>query len=253
MNAKFAVKILIITLIVTARLGAGWFFDSMISYRHGSNTVNIDSAFRVDESEPDVPGSVDDVFAYTSSNAEDDSINVVHCYMIRNGLYGSPKEARVIWSLLDFSNPDYHRTGHAHVTRIVSFPIETKIENFAVYETDLSAFLMSQSKDAMITLHIVPGPANGAGGELRTFTFEPADQHRFTTDQMLIIPQAKKLIIYGAEHFGEVSFEDHLNDEAISPSIKVYNVHSQIGTGSRQNQSDGLRYDKSDACSLLDV
>ena len=87
---------------------SGWLFDSIISYRQGNNSINADTATFQYENEPDVADSVDQNFAFTSSNA-DDSINVVHCYSMRNGLYGSPEEARVFWSLIDFSKPDYHR------------------------------------------------------------------------------------------------------------------------------------------------
>ena len=80
-----------------------------------------------EKEEPDVPDSVDNVFAYIDS-ASDDRINVVHAYSMRNGLFGSPTEARVFWTQIDFSSPDYSRSGHAKNTRAVRLPIGTKIE-----------------------------------------------------------------------------------------------------------------------------
>ena len=94
--------------ILVMRGCSGWFFDSVISYRQGNNSINTDTATFPYENEPDVPDSVDEVFAYTTSNA-DDSIDIVHCYSMRNGLHGSPEEARIFWSQIDFSKPDYHR------------------------------------------------------------------------------------------------------------------------------------------------
>ena len=73
----------------------------------------------------------------------DGSIDVVHCYSMRNGLYGGPVEARLIWSKLDFSEPDYHRSGHARNEYIVNVPITQKIVSMAVNEVDLSAFLIA--------------------------------------------------------------------------------------------------------------
>ena len=86
------------------------------------------------------------MFAYTASNQGDDSIDIVHCYSMRNGLYGSPTEARIIWTRLDFSLPDYHRSGHAENVRAVSIPVSTTIEHFATNETDLTVFLMAKDK-----------------------------------------------------------------------------------------------------------
>ena len=62
---------------------------------------------------------------------------------MRNSLYGSAKEARVFWSRLDFTNNNYHSAGDAENIRTVSFPIQNKIEQFAVHEEDLTVFLMA--------------------------------------------------------------------------------------------------------------
>ena len=88
-----------------------------------------------------MPASVDEVFGYTAPT-KDNMIDIVHCYSMRNGLYGSPKEARVFWTRLDFSNPDHMKSGSGENIRAISLPITTKIEQFAVYDTDLSVFLM---------------------------------------------------------------------------------------------------------------
>ena len=106
----------------------GNIFDSFIAYRQGNNSINQDSSSFLYEDEPEVPASVDNIFAYTASSSESDKIHVVHCYSMRNGLFGSPTEARIFWSELDFSAPDYSRSGHAENTRAVSLPIGTKIE-----------------------------------------------------------------------------------------------------------------------------
>ena len=43
----------------------GNYFDSFISYRQGNNAMNADTAFLEYDGEPDVPGSVDEIFAHT--------------------------------------------------------------------------------------------------------------------------------------------------------------------------------------------
>ena len=78
-------------------------FDSLVGYRHGTSDVNIDTAVFAFADEPDAPESLDELFGYTATSADDGTIGLVHCYSMRNGLYGSPKEARVLWSKL---NPD---------------------------------------------------------------------------------------------------------------------------------------------------
>lgn len=90
---------------------------------------------------------------------------------MRNGLYGSPSEARLIWSTVDPSADafsDAYRTGKAEHDRVMSLKIDSQITQFAVHETDLSAFMMTQSaKRLIITLYIVPGPGNDL--PVRTF------------------------------------------------------------------------------------
>ena len=99
--------------------------------------MNIDTSQYGHLEEPDAPESLDELFGYTATSAEDGTINIVHCYSMRNGLYGSPKEARVLWSNV---NPDpaafqdaYH-TGKAETIRVVSIPIESTIQQFDVHE-----------------------------------------------------------------------------------------------------------------------
>ena len=118
-------------------------FDSLVSYRQGGHAVNEDAFTIQGEEELDVPDSVDNAFGYTKSNAEDDSIEVVHCYSMRNGLYGKATEARVIWTKIDFSSPTNRRSGVAENERSISIPIDSNIEQFAVYETDMTVFLLS--------------------------------------------------------------------------------------------------------------
>lgn len=71
--------------------------------------------------------SVEAQFAYTTSDPEKGTIDVVHCYSMKNGLYGSRTEARIFWTRLDFTNADYHRSGEAQNIRAVTVPIETPI------------------------------------------------------------------------------------------------------------------------------
>ena len=102
------------------------FFDSFSSYRQGTNQPNVDTSKFFFEDEPEAPASVDDVHTYTQ-NDSDGSIDVVHAYSMRNGLFGKPTQARIFWTKLDFSQPDYHRSGHADNLKAASIPIETKI------------------------------------------------------------------------------------------------------------------------------
>ena len=107
----------------------GKIFDSFVSYRQGTNALNEDTASWQNVEEPDVPDSVETQFAYTSSHLSDgEQIDVVHCYSMRNGLYGRRTEARVFWSRIDFSEKDYHRNGQAENVQAVAIPIETQIE-----------------------------------------------------------------------------------------------------------------------------
>lgn len=107
----------------------GKIFDSFVSYRQGTNALDEDTASWQNVEEPDVPDSVETQFAYTSSHLSDGKqIDVVHCYSMRNGLYGRRTEARVFWSRIDFSEKDYHRNGQAENVQAVAIPIETQIE-----------------------------------------------------------------------------------------------------------------------------
>ena len=64
---------------------------------------------------------------------------------MRNGLFGKATKAVVIWTKIDFSDPDNRRQGQADNERSVTLPIESRIEQFAVYSDDKSVFLMSQT------------------------------------------------------------------------------------------------------------
>ena len=62
-------------------------FDSFIAYRHGSNSINQDSARYPVLAAPDVPKSVKNIYGYFASSAQsEDLINIVHCYSMSNGL-----------------------------------------------------------------------------------------------------------------------------------------------------------------------
>ena len=224
------------------------FFDTFVSYRQGTGNVNIDTSTRPFDTEPDVPFSTDNVFAYTQSNSEDGSIDVVHAYSMRNGLFGSPKEVRIYWTHLDFSQPDYHRRGHATNTRIVSMPITKTIDHFAVYETDLTAFLLSQTRNQKVILNIVPGPSVKER-PLRTYTFWPDGFTDFNINELLLLPEAKKAIFYSQNHIGEIGLEHYPfedTDALLAPTIKIYKVH-----GPKQFYGDNP--DFSVSCQLLQI
>ena len=96
-------KLLIAAVVAISRCKAD-IFDTFVAYRQGSNALNEDPArFPYQTEQLAVPYSVDDVFAQTISSSSDNKIHIVHCYSMRNGLYGSPVEARLFWTQLDFS------------------------------------------------------------------------------------------------------------------------------------------------------
>lgn len=122
-----------------------------------------------------MPDSVEAVFAHVSARPDSDQIHVVHCYSMRNGLYGKPSEARLFWTQIALGErEDYRVRGHAENTRAIRIAIGTKIENFAVWDSDLTAFVMSHSQvdNSVVTLRIVPGPDAVAGRPVRTLTFK---------------------------------------------------------------------------------
>lgn len=50
----------------------------------------------------------------------------------------------------------------------------------------------------------------------------------FSIDQLLILPEAKKVIFYSQDYFGEISLENYPFDsdyDDINPSIKIVKVH----------------------------
>ena len=119
-------------------------FDSFIAYRHGSNAINEDPARYPTLAAPNVSKSVKKIYGYFASSAQsEDFINIVHCYSMSNGLYGATEEVRILWSVVDFSEPNYQQDGISFNIHAVSIPIEREISQFAVHEGDLSAFLVS--------------------------------------------------------------------------------------------------------------
>ena len=98
---------------------------------------------------------------------------------------------------------------------------------FGVYETDLTAFLMAQTRNKKVILHIVPGPSV-KDRPLRTYTFWPDGFTDFNINELIILPEAKKAIFYSYDHIGEISleyypFED--TDASLAPTIKIYKIH----------------------------
>ena len=191
----------------------GRLFDSILSYRHGTSAINTDTATYQTYEEPEAPDSVDDVFGYTRT-AEDGTISIVHCYSMRNGLYGSPNEARVIWSKVDPSADafsDLYRSGKAENERVVSLKIENQIRQFAVHEKDLSAFLMTQSAMRLtLTFYVVPGPNSMDDIPVRTFQFSGLKSIEFYVGNLLLLPpEANKAIIYGPDFVGEIDLSDY--------------------------------------------
>ena len=61
---------------------------------------------------------------------------------------------------------------------------------------------------------------------MRTFIFKPDDRKPLNIDEMLILPEAQKVIFYGQEHFGEISLKDYPFESTHKPDIKIYKVHS---------------------------
>ena len=169
-------------------------FDTPMAYRHGENAFNVDTARTSFEQEPDAPNSLEQAHAYTQSN-QDGSIDIVHCYSMRNGLYGKSTEAQVVWTRLTFDRDDYHRNGDAYNQRGVSLNIDEKVSNMAVVETDMTAFLMSQTKQSTIIMHVVPGPAVSER-EMRSFVFVTLGVIQFTVEDFIIVADAKKAIFY---------------------------------------------------------
>ena len=109
---KRKVLIALCTLTTLVRCGI---FDTYISYRYGTSTLNLDTArFPYEIEQPEAPISVDNTYVYTQTNRENDRmIDLVHCYAMRNGLYGDPKEVHILWTRLDLSTEDELRQGMA--------------------------------------------------------------------------------------------------------------------------------------------
>jgi len=166
---------------------------------------------------------------------------------MRNGLYGSAKEARVIWTRLSFSDPNYYLRGSAETVKAVNLPIEAEIIAFAVLETDKTAFLMAQLKNYQVLLHIVPGPANPERA-LQTFSFLPNIRISFAIEALILLPEAKKAIFYTENHLGEINLSDYPFEQGKSPTIKIYEVQ-----GGEDNLIGQRNLDSSGSGSLYQV
>jgi len=200
------VSLILLTGLLEARL-----FDSIVGYRQGSNGVNTDTTkYPHQVEEPVAPASLDNLFGYTSSQNDRGVIDIVHCYSMRNGLYGGPTEARVFWSRLDPTTyRDSYRQGSAETIRAVSFAIDNPVTQFAVNEPDLTAFVMSQVPSSLrLTLHVVPGP-DVSHRKMRSFSLNKLASINFTVASLLVLSDASKLIFYGKDHLGEISLANY--------------------------------------------
>ena len=81
-------SLLLVSLLFVTQTSDARMFDSIVSYRQGTNAENEDAYTTFGEDQTEVPGSVDNVFGYTAANPENDTIEVIHCYSMRNGLFG---------------------------------------------------------------------------------------------------------------------------------------------------------------------
>ena len=146
---------------------------------------------------------------------------------MRNGLYGSPIEARIFWSNLNpdpaFYQDTYH-SGKGETIRVVSVPISSTIKQFAVYETDQSAFLMSQTANFLnLNLFIVPGPSV-ADRPIRKFMLRGLRTIEFTVEKLLLLTDANKAFFYSGDFLGEIDLTGYpFSDEnSEPPQAKVY-------------------------------
>lgn len=147
---------------------------------------------------------------------------------MRNGLYGTPSEARILWSKV---NPDAsafedaYRRGLAHHDYVVSLPIESPITQFTVHETDLTAFLISVSvKRLLLTLHLVPGPLFKER-PVRSYDFAGLGSFDFVISSILLLPpEANKLVFHGIDFVGEINLSAYpfTTDEINGPDLKIY-------------------------------
>ena len=86
----------------------------------------------------------------------------------------------------------------------------------------MSAFLLAQTRQLQIILHIVPGPTV-SDRELRTLTFMPSIRIPFTIRELVLLPEAEKAIFYSNKHLGEISLKHYpfadTEDWKMSPTI----------------------------------
>ena len=221
----------------------GRLFDTIVGYRVGSNGVNVDTARYPHEwEEPDAPASLDDLFGYTSTEQEDGTIDLVHCYSMRNGLFGREEEARVLWTKLDPTTyQDAYRQGSAEQIQAVTFPIRSILKQFSVHEVDQSAFLMTQTlKSLQLSLWIVPGPSVSER-PMRSFTFNKLDTIEFTVSQLLIMPDANKAVFYGSEFYAEIRLENYPFESTSvdqEPKVQVHRLQGpKVDKGSNPDVS----------------
>ena len=127
---------------------------------------------------------------------------------MRNGLYGKSKEAHVIWTRLGFEDPNYYRKGSAKTEKAVKFQIETQIKAFDVLESDMTAFMMAQTKNSQILFYIAPGPLNPERA-FRTFVFLPNPRISFSINALVLLPGANKALFYTENQLGEISLENY--------------------------------------------
>ena len=78
-------------------------------------------------------------------------------------------------------------------------------------------------------MHIIPGPSVSER-PMRTFTFYPEYRLEFNINELVIIPDAKKAIFYSQDNLGEINLENYpfenIDDELLSPGIKIHKVHN---------------------------
>ena len=102
---------------------------------------------------------MDNTYVYSGVSGEDGGmIDLVHCYAMRNGLYGDPKEVHIVWTRLDLSEENELRQGSANDLYQLVVPTEERFRHFAVHEDDLSVFMLAVTSLEELVLKHVTGP-----------------------------------------------------------------------------------------------
>ena len=200
---------LIIVLAISHGVLAG-IFDSIVSYRYGTNLETELSSERYEyEDVPPAPSSVDSAYAHTISST--DQIHVVHCYSMREGLEGTVTSATVIWSELSFEPPDEMRIGSAQDIKKVSFPIDGKIQQFTVRETDMTAFALGSTTLNDMSLHVLPFHEVTDGNiVIKPQTYKLSISQslgvylNILTDLLHVPGEPEKLLFYSLNFVGEI-------------------------------------------------